>query len=103
MNKTALLVGANGLTESNLAERLISKGVNTYGLARHSNTGINTFIPVAADLMGTDRLKAAPKDVEPLRIFKTTWIRNETEADEWGTPLGLMVSFVAAAHQNNEH
>ncbi|MCC9138646.1 NAD-dependent epimerase/dehydratase family protein [Pontibacter silvestris] len=35
MNKTALIVGASGITGSNLAQELISQGWTTYGLARN--------------------------------------------------------------------
>jgi nucleoside-diphosphate-sugar epimerase len=81
MNNIALVVGASGITGSNLAEKLVSKGWITYGLARNPNTEIDSLIPVAADLLNTDSLEAALADVSPTHVFITSWMRNETEAE----------------------
>ena len=81
MNKIALVVGASGITGSNLAEKLISKGWTTYGLARNPNSEIKNLLPVSADLLSIDSLKSALAEIEPTHVYITSWMRNETEVE----------------------
>ncbi|QNN40638.1 SDR family oxidoreductase [Pedobacter roseus] len=81
MNKIALVVGASGITGSNLAESLIAKGWETYGLARTPNIEIEKLKPVAADLLDITSLKSALADISPTHVYITTWMRNDTEAE----------------------
>jgi nucleoside-diphosphate-sugar epimerase len=81
MDHIALVVGSSGITGSNLAEMLISKGWITYGLARKPDTEIASLKPVAADLLHAEQLEAALKDIQPTHVFITSWMRNETEAE----------------------
>ncbi|WP_345949186.1 SDR family oxidoreductase [Mucilaginibacter sp. PAMB04274] len=77
----ALVVGASGITGSNLAEKLINDGWTTYGLARNPNKEINNLRPVAADLLDPENLRQALADVNPTHVYITSWMRNETEAE----------------------
>jgi len=81
MDKIALVVGASGITGSNLAEKLIAQGWETYGLARTPNKEINQLKPVAADLLDKDGLTVALANIKPTHVYITTWMRNETEAE----------------------
>jgi nucleoside-diphosphate-sugar epimerase len=81
MNKIALVVGASGIAGSNLAENLISKGWETYGLARSPNNEIQGVKPVAADLLDKNSLKQALAEIRPTHVYITTWMRNDTEAE----------------------
>ncbi|EHQ27979.1 SDR family oxidoreductase [Mucilaginibacter paludis] len=81
MEQIALVVGASGITGSNLAESLIAKGWITYGLARKPNHDIKDLKPVSADLLNIDSLKAALADVYPTHVYITSWMRNDTEAE----------------------
>ncbi|MGN7988600.1 SDR family oxidoreductase [Pedobacter sp. 22226] len=81
MSKIALVVGASGITGSNLAESLISKGWKTYGLSRTPNTEIEKLNPVAADLLDIISLKQALANIAPTHVYITTWMRNDTEAE----------------------
>lgn len=81
MNQIALVVGASGITGSNLAETLISKGLITYGLARNPNSELKGLKPVAANLLDMDSLKAALAEIAPTHVYITSWMRNETEAE----------------------
>ena len=81
MNRTALVVGSSGISGSNLSEMLISKGWATYGLARSPDTTIENLKPVAADLLDTEGLKSALKDIHPTHVYITTWMRQDTEAE----------------------
>jgi nucleoside-diphosphate-sugar epimerase len=81
MEKIALVVGASGITGSNLAEKLIAEGWATYGLARNPKTEIKNLVPVAADLLDTNSLTTALAEITPTHVFITSWMRNETEAE----------------------
>jgi len=81
MEKIALVVGASGITGSNLAEKLIAKGWTTYGLARNPNNEIYNLIPVSADLLSTNSLGSALADISPTHVFFTSWMRQQTEAE----------------------
>lgn len=90
MNNIALIVGATGITGSNLAQELINAGWETYGLSRNPNTNIVDLKPVAVDLLESESLKAALHDILPTHVFFTTWMRKDTEAENIRVN-GLMV------------
>ncbi|WP_256012186.1 SDR family oxidoreductase [Desertivirga xinjiangensis] len=81
MEKIALVVGSSGITGSNLAERLVAKEWNTYGLARKPGNELNKLLPVPADLLSLESLNKALASISPTHVFITTWMRNETEAE----------------------
>jgi nucleoside-diphosphate-sugar epimerase len=75
----ALVVGATGITGSNLAQELISQGFITYGLSRTPNNTIENLIPVKADLLDIQNLEKSLENISPTHIYFTTWMRNDTE------------------------
>lgn len=81
MDKIALVVGSSGIIGSNLAKELISNGWTTYGLARNPKTEIEKLNPVPADLLDSDSLKTALAAIAPTHVFITSWMRNDTEAE----------------------
>ncbi len=81
MQKKALVVGVSGITGSNLAERLLAEEWTVYGLARNPSTELQGLIPISADLLSTDSLNNALSDVSPTHVFITSWMRQETEAE----------------------
>jgi len=90
MGKIALVVGASGITGSNLAEKLVANGWMTYGLARKPNAEISGLQALAADLLDPDSLQVALAGSNPTHVFITSWSRNETEAENIRVN-GLMV------------
>jgi len=80
-NKIALVVGASGITGINLAEQLVAEGWETYGLARTPNLEVKDLKPVAADLLSVESLTAALAEIKPTHVYITTWMRNDTEAE----------------------
>ena len=68
MENIALVVGATGITGSNLAEKLIAKGWTTFGLARNPRKDIENLQPVAADLLDLENLKMALENEPRYRI-----------------------------------
>lgn len=81
MHGTALVVGASGITGSNLARELIADEWTTYGLARNPRHDVDGMLPVAADLLDPVNLPSALANIAPTHVFITTWMRNATEAD----------------------
>jgi nucleoside-diphosphate-sugar epimerase len=81
MEKVALVVGSSGITGSNMAEKLIATGWKTFGLARTPQSSIDKLIPVAADLLNPEKLRNALATISPTHVFITSWMRNETEAE----------------------
>ena len=75
------MVGATGITGSNLANELLSQGWTTYGISRNTNNNIEGLISVKADLLDTESLEAALENIAPTHVFFTTWMRNDTEEE----------------------
>lgn len=80
MSGNALVVGASGIVGSATADLLLSEGWTVYGLSRRPGAmaGIH---PVAADLQDRASTAAALADIRPDAVFITTWLRQDTEAD----------------------
>lgn len=80
MTKTALVVGASGIVGSATAELLVQQGWTVHGLARRP-TGQPGVRPVVADLQDAAATKAALRDLAPDAVFITTWLRQDSEAE----------------------
>jgi nucleoside-diphosphate-sugar epimerase len=81
MNNIALIVGATGIAGSNLATALIKNGWTTYGLARSSKNTVEGLNMITADLLDPEQLSLSLENLAPTHIFFTTWMRNDTEAE----------------------
>ncbi len=81
MSRRALIVGVTGLIGSNLAEHLLSKNWEVYGLARKPSGGVRGVKPIAADLLDPEALRISLADLRPTHVFFTTWVRRETEEE----------------------
>ncbi|KLT65950.1 SDR family oxidoreductase [Pedobacter sp. BMA] len=105
MDKIALVVGASGIAGSNLAIKLISQGWNTYGLARTPNLEIEGLQPVAADLLDPEGLKNSLADIKPTHVYITTWMRNDTEAENIRVNSMMVRNLldVLSVHQSVQH
>ena len=80
MAKTALVVGATGIVGSATAALLVEQGWTVHGLARR-RTGQAGVHPVAADLQDAEATKTAVSPLDPDAVFITTWLRQDSEAD----------------------
>jgi nucleoside-diphosphate-sugar epimerase len=96
IKKTALVVGASGISGGNVAAELIAQGWTVHGLARKPNTSIAGLHPVAADLLDPVALQAALADVTPTHVFLTTWMRQDSEAENIRVN-GMLIRNVLAA------
>jgi nucleoside-diphosphate-sugar epimerase len=80
LSKTALVAGVTGIGGSATAALLVEQGWTVHGLAR-SGTQQDGVRSVAADLLDADATAEALKDIVPDAVFITTWLRQETEAE----------------------
>ncbi|WP_454280730.1 SDR family oxidoreductase [Sphingomonas sp. Marseille-Q8236] len=80
MAKTALVVGASGIVGSATARLLVEQGWKVHGLARRptAQAGVQ---PVAADLLNAHATAEALRDLDPDAVFITTWLRQDSEAE----------------------
>jgi nucleoside-diphosphate-sugar epimerase len=80
MAKTALVVGASGIVGSATTRLLVEQGWTVHGLARRPTVQAGVQ-PVAADLQNADATAAALRDLNPDAVFITTWLRQDSEAE----------------------
>ncbi|MGN5375018.1 SDR family oxidoreductase [Sphingomonas hankookensis] len=80
MARTALVVGASGIVGSATAALLGQRGWTVHGLARRpiAQDGV---LPVAADLTDAAATRRALADLNPDAVFITTWLRQDSEAE----------------------
>ena len=81
MPPSALVVGASGIVGNNLAQHLHQRGWQVFGLARRPPVGIDGVTPVAADLLDPASLRLAVQGLRPQNVFISTWLRQNTEAE----------------------
>ena len=96
MTSRAVIAGATGLIGSNLAEHLVSKGWEVYGVARKPETGIRGVRPVAADLLEPASLRTALASIDPTHVFFTTWVRRASEEENIAANGALVRNLLAA-------
>ncbi|MGI4801173.1 MAG: SDR family oxidoreductase [Janthinobacterium lividum] len=80
MTGTALVVGASGIVGSATASLLNSAGWTVHGLSRRAEA-VPGILPVAADLQDAAQTAAALAELRPDAVFVTTWLRQDTEAE----------------------
>ncbi|MGO6694391.1 SDR family oxidoreductase [Rhizobium johnstonii] len=81
MSKHALIVGATGITGSNLAQHLLAEGGwSVSGLSRSASpiAGVETL---KCDLVDPDSVRGALVGLRPSHVFITAWSRQETEVE----------------------
>jgi nucleoside-diphosphate-sugar epimerase len=79
--KRALVVGSTGVVGRNLASHLAAQADwAVFGLARKAveMPGVQA---VPADLLQPESLRAALVSIQPTHVYLTTWMRQETEAE----------------------
>jgi nucleoside-diphosphate-sugar epimerase len=96
MTLRAVIAGATGLIGSNLAEHLVSKGWEVYGIARKPQGGVRGVRPIVADLLEPEALRSALASVHPTHVFLTTWVRRGTEEENIAANGALVRNLLAA-------
>lgn len=81
MKRTALVAGITGIGGNHVARELLANGWDVVGLSRRPANDLPAVRHVAADLLDPAALATALDNVAPTHVFITTWMRQETEAD----------------------
>lgn len=84
MKRTALVVGVTGIGGNHVARELLAQGWDVVGLSRRPPQDLPAIRHVGADLMDREALAAALAalpDFAPTHVFITTWMRQDTEAE----------------------
>ncbi|ROQ37032.1 nucleoside-diphosphate-sugar epimerase [Frondihabitans sp. PhB188] len=101
--RTALVVGASGITGSALVSQLVADGWQVLSLSRSAKSapGIRG---IAADLLDPVSLAAALADEMPTHVFFTAWQRRETEAENIAVNSAMVRDLLTALdHAPLEH
>ncbi len=94
--RIALIAGSTGIVGRNLAEHLTAlPGWRVLGLARRplETEGVT---PVVADLTVPESLNEALAGAQPTHIFFTSWLRQETEAENIRVNAGMVRNLLDA-------
>lgn len=81
MKRTALVVGVTGIGGNHVARQLLADGWEVIGLSRRPPQDLPTVRHVAADLLDPAALASALAGIAPTHVFITTWMRQDTEAE----------------------
>jgi nucleoside-diphosphate-sugar epimerase len=81
MKRTALIAGITGIGGSHVARELVTNGWDVIGLSRRPPQGLPGVRHIAADLLDPAALALALANVAPTHVFITTWMRQDTEAE----------------------
>jgi nucleoside-diphosphate-sugar epimerase len=89
------------LIGSNLAEHLLSKGWEVYGVARKPQGGIPGVRPVAADMLDPEALRSALAGFDLTHVFFTTWVRRASEEENIAANGALVRNLLAALDRSS--
>lgn len=81
MKRTALVAGITGIGGNHVARELLADGWEVIGLSRKPPKNLPDARHIAADLLDLSSLTKALEDVAPTHVFITTWMRQDTEAE----------------------
>ena len=81
MRRIALVAGITGIGGSHVARELLQQGWDVAGLSRGAPRDLPGVRHISADLLDPAALNTALADEAPTHLFITTWMRQETEAE----------------------
>lgn len=81
MQRIALVVGVTGIGGNHAARELLAQGWEVIGLSRRAPQDLPAVRHVAADLLDPAALATALAGIAPTHIFITTWMRQDSEAE----------------------
>ncbi|PPF52983.1 NAD-dependent dehydratase [Clavibacter michiganensis] len=94
--RTALVVGATGISGSALVERLTAEGWQVLALSRRAGAERPGVRWISADLRSADDLRRALADERPTHVFFTAWSRQATEQENIDVNGGMVRDLLAA-------
>ncbi|MET1089729.1 MAG: SDR family oxidoreductase [Arthrobacter sp.] len=101
--RTALVVGASGITGSAIVEQLTSQDWDVVALSRTPLPG-STARHVSADLRSAESLETALAQERPTHVFFTAWSRQASEKENIEVNAGMVRNLLGAlTHAPVEH
>ena len=102
--RSALVVGASGITGSAIVDQLAEAGWDVVALARRAGRSIPGVRWITADLRSADDLTRVLAAESPRQVFFTAWSRQETEELNIEVNAGMVRDLLAALdHAPVEH
>jgi nucleoside-diphosphate-sugar epimerase len=80
-DRTALVIGATGLSGGSVARHLADSGWVTYGVSRTAPESPGGIRVVALDVLDADAVRSGLAPLRPTHVFYCTWSRRPTEAE----------------------
>lgn len=103
-SRTALVVGASGITGSAIVDQLSAEGWQVIALARRAGREAPGVRWIQADLRSADDLRRVLGAEKPEQVFFTAWSRQETEELNIEVNAGMVRDLLAALdHAPVEH
>jgi len=93
--RTALVVGASGISGTALVDQLVREGWDVLALSRSARSAPGVR-GIAADLRDPASLRAALAEERPTHVFFTAWQKQETEAENIVVNGGMVRDLLAA-------
>jgi nucleoside-diphosphate-sugar epimerase len=94
--RTALVVGATGISGSALLDQLTAEGWDVLALSRRAGADRPGVRWISADLRSADDLRRALAGEEPTHVFFTAWSRQATEQENIDVNGGMVRDLLAA-------
>ena len=102
--RTALVVGATGISGSAVTDQLREAGWNVLALSRRPGLAREGVRWLSADLRSADGVKRVLAPERPTHVFFTAWSRQATEQENIAVNGGMVRDLLAAlAHAPLEH
>jgi nucleoside-diphosphate-sugar epimerase len=79
--RTALVIGATGISGGSVARYLVNSGWVVYGVSRTGIGNPDGVHSVTTDLLDADATRAALAGPQPTHVFYCTWSRRSTETE----------------------
>jgi nucleoside-diphosphate-sugar epimerase len=96
MKRTALIAGITGIGGNHVARELLANGWEVIGLSRRPPRDLPRVQHVAANLLDPSSLAIALENVSPTHVFITTWMRQDTEAENIRVNAALVRNLLSA-------
>jgi nucleoside-diphosphate-sugar epimerase len=96
MKRHALIAGVSGIVGRHLADHLIENDWDVTGISRHGRDLPAGVRHIAVDLTDGETVTAALMPVSPTDVFITTWMRQETEAENCRVNAGMVRNILRA-------
>ena len=101
IKRTALIAGITGIGGNHVARELLANGWKVIGLSRRPPHDLPGVQHIAADMLDRAALATTLAGVKPTHVFITTWMRQDTEAENIRVNAALVRNLLDAVAPSN--